>query len=199
MRVLAVTLGLLAAAGCTAGEGADGRGADKVRTAVHVDSIFPIEEEIRRFASAHGTAESLAGGAESLSELTEMFAAAANSGDADAIRALMVTRAEFGSLHYPHTQHARPPYELAPALVWFQLENRSGRGITRLLRWIEGAELETGAVRCDPAQPHGSGRLWTGCTVDVRQADGSVDPMRLFGPVLEHDGRFKLLSAANEL
>jgi hypothetical protein len=199
MRALVAALGLVAAAGCTAGEAADEIGERQARAPVHVDSIFPIEEEVRRFAAAHGTAESLAGGAESLPELVRHFTAAANRGDADAIRTFVVTRAEFGSLHYPHTQFTRPPYEMTPALVWFQLENRSGRGIIRLLRWVEGAELETGAVRCDPFQPHGSGRLWTGCMVDVRQADGSVGPMRLFGPVLEHGGRFKLLSATNEL
>ena len=167
----------------------------------HIDSIRPIEEELRRFrATLPAIPDRLSGGAGSLEDLVEAWAAAANRADANALAALAVDRAEFATFYYPHTRYIREPYELSPALVWFQLTNRSSRGLTRLLRTFQGTPIEVHGVRCAGApKPMGAGLLHGPCAVTVADATGDLVDVRLFGPILERDGSFKFLSYENVL
>jgi hypothetical protein len=205
-HLLAALLLGLSLGGCQLADGAGARteeGAETDREAqprpTVVDSIRPLEEEVARFRAALPEhPERLSGGEASLEALVDALVAGVNRGDQPALAALAVTRSEFAYFHYPYTHYTRPPYELAPALVWYRLGNRSGKGMARLLATFEHTPLEVGSLSCEDPKPAGAARLHD-CSVTVRDADGDWVQVQLFGSVLERDGRYKLLSFANDL
>lgn len=175
--------------------GAPGTGA----AATVVDSIRSIDEEVRLFRATlpeHPTR--LKGGEPSIDALVAVFVAAVNAGDTTALAALAVTRAEFAYFQYPYSRYTSPPYELSPALVWYRLQSRSSRGLTRLLAASEGRGLEVSGAACQDPEPAGSGRLHL-CALTVLDDDGRWIRVRLFDQILERDGRYKVVSFANEL
>ncbi len=165
-----------------------------------VDSVFPIEEEIRRFvATLDSVPSALRHGAGSRDELVERFIRAVETRDTTELPRLVIQRDEFITFYYPHTRYTERPYELAPALLWFQMENPSSRGLARLLERMGGRDLDLKEVTC-PGEPliEGPNRIWEQCTVQVLDANGQPAERRLFGAILERDGRWKFLSYANE-
>lgn len=170
--------------------------------AVHIDSVFPIEEEIRRFRADLPEAPAALGTGASTSRdsLVARFVTAVEALDTAAVRDMVVSRAEFAYLYYPFTRFAKPPYELSPALVWFQIQQNSEKGIGRAFRTYGGRALGFAGYRCpEPPAIEEANRLWEGCALRLRGPDGSESETRLFGTILERDGRFKFLSYANDL
>jgi hypothetical protein len=168
---------------------------------VHVDSIFPIEEEIRRFrATLDDHPTELAEALDAREALVRAFVAAIESEDLAAAERLRLTRAEFAYLYYPFTRYTARPYELAPGLVWFQFENHGGRGINRAMQRYGGSPIGYVAHRCDadPTVEEGN-RIHTGCVVERVRDDGERESIPVLGPILEREGRFKFLSFANGL
>lgn len=202
LAMLAVSL---FAAGCSA---ADAVPADTARASaspgaaagVTVDSIIPLHEALRRFRAGLAPTDTLAGGARSPEALATRYVDALARQDTAAIRAMVLDRAEFAYLYYPTSDQARPPRAQAPALAWFLMQQNGEKGITRALRRIGGQPLELAGLTCDPApRQEEDNALWTGCVVTLRTADGTVtDPQRLFGSIIERDGRFKFVSYANQ-
>lgn len=175
--------------------------ASRTRPPVHIDSIFPIDEEIRRFRATIDTqpVELGGGAAGSVTELVARFRAALERSDTAALRSLIIDRAEFAHLYYPHTVYTREPYELPPGLVWFQIQQNGEKGILRALRLYGGTTGMLGEHTCEPEPvAEGPNRLWQECTVSVRSGD-DIESKRVFGSVLERDGRFKFVSYANDL
>lgn len=172
--------------------------ADTVRTIV--DSIFPIEEEIRRFRSTleGDPPTALSGGAASRDGLVERFVTALEAADTAAFRDMLMTRGEFAYLYYPHTKFTAPPYELSPALLWFQMENGTSRGFNRMMQRMGGRPAHAQGYLCpDEALVEGPNRIWEGCVVLLRPPDGEALDFRLFGSILEHGGTFKFVSYTN--
>jgi hypothetical protein len=163
-----------------------------------VDSILPIEEELRRFRA--GTTEVSALGssaAHSRDELVRRFVEAIARQDTAVLTALLVDRAEFAWLYYPHTVYSRKPYELSPGLVWFQMAQNSGKGLGRALHRFGGERLGVSGHRCDrEPEQLGPNRIWAGCVV---QLAGRPDELSLFGAIIERAGRFKFVSYGNAL
>jgi hypothetical protein len=179
----------------------------EARTPVHVDSVFPIEEDLRRFREGMTPVDTLSGGADSRAALVDALLRRLEAADTLGIAELGMTPAEFAWLYYPHTMYTSPPYELAPGLVWFQLQNVSSRGLSRLLQAYAGKTLHDTGHRCpDEGEPFGTGRIWHGCSVEgmVRPEDADPDAApvpveeRLFGSILEVGGRYKFVSFAGE-
>lgn len=166
-----------------------------------VDSILPIEEEIRRFrATLEREPTSLAGGAGSREALVRMLVRALEGEDTAAFRVLAVDRAEFGMLYYPHSRYTSMPYELSPSLLWFQIANSSSRGVARGLDRLGGRPLGYLDHSCTgEGEVEGPNRLWGGCTVRRIAESGDTLEGRLFTTILERDGRFKFLSLSNDL
>jgi hypothetical protein len=164
-----------------------------------VDSIFPIEEEIRRFREGMTEPTGLIGGEGTLEALTSRFLRALETGDTETIASLGINPAEFAWFYYPYTMYTTPPYELSPALVWFQLQNQSSRGLTRALdRYATRSLYDTG-VRCpDEGRGWGAGWIWDDCRVLGTLPDGTDVEERLFGSILKVADRFKFVSFANE-
>lgn len=166
------------------------------RAPVHVDSIFPIEEEIRRFREGLEPARRLQDAAASRDELVRRFVNALAAADAAGLRALAITVEEFAWLYYPHSRYVRPPYELAPALLWFQLDAYGARDLDRALRRHGGRPIDAVGHTCDePPTVEERNRIWSGCSLLLH--DGTALPV--LGTILEREGRFKFLSPGNRL
>ncbi len=201
--LLVVAVVGVAATACDGPEGQMGGGepiAQRERQPVHVDSVFPIQEEVRRFRIGLSEPSGLTGGASSAEELTDTFIRRLSAGDTLGLAELALTREEFAWLYYLHTIYTSPPYELSPALVWFQLQNRSSRGLNRALQRYAGEELHHSGLRCpDQGEAFGEGWIHHGCAVLGRLPDGTEVEERLFGSILALDGRYKLVGFSNEL
>ena len=197
-----LSLGLLGAA-CDGRSSAQVDGsplAERDRQPVHVDSVFPIDEEIRRFRVGLTEATELTEGASSPEGLADLFIQRLAAGDTLGLASLALSREEFAWLYYPHTMYTTPPYELSPALVWFQLQNRSSRGLNRALQRYAGEELHYTGIRCpDEGEAFGEGWIRHGCAVLGRLPDDTEVEERLFGSILELSGRYKLVGFSNEL
>ena len=165
----------------------------------HIDSILPIEEEIRRFrAKAPDTPTQLSGGAGSRDDLVRRWVGAIETRDSVALSGMLMNAAEYITFYYPESPYTRPPYRQSPAVRWSLITNTSLQGASRV--WTRHAGLPMGytGYRCNP-EPEilGQNRIWTGCVVDWENGaqKGSV---QLFGPIIERDGEFKFVTYASD-
>ncbi|MEO8575423.1 MAG: hypothetical protein ABI556_01925 [Gemmatimonadales bacterium] len=166
-----------------------------------VDSIRPVEEELRRFRRAVGgdSARALTGGATSREQLVRQFIDAVATADTMKLRQMVVTPREFSDLIYPESPNVRPPYLQPPGLVWSEIESSGATGLTRLMRRVGGQKLRYLGHDCvGDAERYGLSRIWKGCTVRVQSTDARIVTGRLFGSIVERDHRFKFLSYAND-
>lgn len=194
---------LLALGGCSEVEssGAEPRDLAAYAAAGNViDSTFTMEEEIRRFRDGMEEVTELAGGASSKEELVDALLRAIEREDQAAIAPLALTREEFAWLYFPYSINASPPYELAPGIVWMQIEHASSVGLGKALAVHGGKELHDTGLRCpDEATAAGEGRIWDGCLVAGVLPTGEEVEERLFGSILEVGGRYKFVSFANDM
>jgi hypothetical protein len=165
-----------------------------------IDSILPMAEYQRRFREGLSEVSALEGGAESPDGLARRFLAAVRARDTAALRAMVLSRAEFAWLLFPDHRYSEPPYELDPAIYWMQVTAESGKGLERVLQRYGGMPLTLQRLDCsaDTLQMlRGPTSLLGPCTVRYRTADSTIT-RRLFGSVLVRDGRAKFVSYANE-
>ena len=195
-----ILLLLLIAAACTQEPRADTAVAtDTVKPVV--DSIFPIEEEVRRFkAQLNGaTTSELRGGASSRDSLVHRFVRAVESSDTLALRAILIDPVEFIDLYYPTSKLSQPPYEQPPRIMWFLGQQQSETGISRLLQRYGGRSMGYDGHACN-ATPivEGENRIWDGCVVTWQPPNEARRTSRLFGTILERGGSFKFVTYAND-
>jgi len=163
-----------------------------------VDSVIPIPVALERFrqdlrepAGLHGP--------ENRDALVSQVVDALRNSDTLAFERLAVNRAEWAWLYYPTNQLAEPPYELPPALAWFQLQETNRTGVFRALREFGGRPLRFDGYEC-AAEPtvEGENRIWTRCTVMLTFDGEAPISIRLFSAILERGGHFAILSYAND-
>jgi hypothetical protein len=173
-----------------------------------VDSILPIEEALRRFRRGlEQPPDTLSGGAPSLKALIGAFVHSLERRDSSALARLLVSRAEFAYLVYPHTPYTKPPYTQDPALVWTRIVLEGSSGARRLWQRFSGRTLGYRGYLCPaPPERQGPNRIWSGCRLLLAPSsegrasnDSTVVGIRLFGPILERAGRYKFVSLANDL
>jgi hypothetical protein len=162
-----------------------------------VDSIFPMEEMIRRFQVEAGPEVStLAGGSPSMDGLLRAYWSLLASGDTLAMTPLVASKAEFAYLYFPESRE--PTDGMPPAISWLLLSNNSGRGLTRALR----AAATDRTIRGTTCQPlvidAGRNRITGPCGV-IRVRAGRPDTLWFVKHVIARDGIFKLMSFANDL
>jgi len=210
-RALALSWPLLcllaAGAGCGDRASATARPADPapadsaVRLPTHIDSILPIEQEIRRFRATLDHEPTVLGkaAARTRDELIRRYIQALEQSDTAAAAALMISRAEFGTLYYEHTRYTRPPYRMSPALLWFFTVQNSEKGLTRALATYGGSGIRLAGYTCEAAPLiEGPNRIWQDCPLRLARRDGAILEIRLFAGILERGGRFKFVSLAND-
>ena len=157
-----------------------------------------MEEGLRRFREGLPLVSELAGGEGNREALVRRFVRAVERSDTNDLRAMAITRSEFAYLYYPTSPYTRPPTVQVAGLVWFFNIQSSQKGLTRLMRRHGGKPLHYSGHSCE-ASPvrEGLNALWHACL--LRVADSSqADDIRLFGTVVEREGRLKFLSYAND-
>lgn len=200
LGALAAVGALTVLSGCAERE-ADGREPDAAAAAAGtiVDSILPIEEEVRRFTEAAGPAPtSLDSEWTSVDALARDFVQALAARDTAFLTRVIVTPAEYIAFYFPHSVYMEPPYQMDPATIWFQMSSGSSRGLGRALARFGGKDLEMEGYACDVAVQQGPNLVRERCRLRLR-LDGESLEIRLFGPVLERDGRVKFLTYGNDL
>jgi hypothetical protein len=194
-RRLPVILVLATLAGCGAERAAEAAQAPTVP----VDSIVPPAEALARFREGLAPVDTLAGGAPSRDSLVAAFTAAVQGSDTAAIRALVLSRAEYAYIYFPSLQRMNPGLNMQPDVMWLLHEQGSEKGITRVLRRLGGGQARFGAYTCEDApQVEGGNRYWHRCAVQVTAADGDAATLQLFGSVVERGGRYKIVSYTND-
>jgi len=182
------------AAGCRSGRGGE------AEAGVRVDSAKAIPRALADFRRTVPETRELGGGfASGRDTLVARFVSALERADTAAFMPMMMDRAEFAWLYYEHDPQARAPYELPPDLMWMQMMRQGEKGISRALEKFGGRPLGFRGYVCEREEARGPTRVWTGCRLDVTEADGRRVQARLFGGIIEHAGRYKIFSYANEL
>lgn len=115
--------------------------------------------------------------------------------DTAALNRLRITAAEFAYLYYPDARLAHPPYGLSPQIMWTQISSQSDRGLQRLLARFKGKKLQIRSLDCRPPDRQ-NGIVIHECGVKTASSTAS---QRLFGSILERNGRFKFVGYANGL
>ncbi|MDZ7632338.1 MAG: hypothetical protein U5K74_13565 [Gemmatimonadaceae bacterium] len=166
-----------------------------------IDSVFPMPEMMRRFRDGLPEVRALHGGAESRRELAERFAAALAARDRATLGQLTLSRAEFAYLYFPNTADAASDNGLPPTLRWDQITLASEKGIARALERVGGRGALT-LIQLDCPNPpvsQGPVTLHDGCSIRLKQAEGTEFDGRLFGPIMEYAGTFKFIGYANDM
>lgn len=167
-----------------------------------VDSILPVEEELRRFRTAlpGDSVVALSNGSRSREALVQRFVKSLARNDTTDLLAMVVGGREFADLYYPESPYMHAPYRQSPALAWSLIQNPSTSGLTRLVRRLGGKPITYVSQRCDPTIVHeGHNVRYTGCLVRIVDERGDTVTKRWFGSILERGGRFKFLSYTNQL
>lgn len=164
-----------------------------------VDSILPIEEQLRRFrADVPDTLRRLDGGSSSREELVRSFFRSLAGADTTGLVRLTISRAEFAWLVYPDSPLSAPPYRLAPDLAWMRHAAASGAGLLRLLERLAGSGMQFQSWGCGEAPvQEGANRIWRDCAVRFERPGAEPQTLALFSSIIERNGRFKILSYAN--
>ena len=186
---------IVGAAGCSTGEASGSR-----PPAVGViDSALPLEEALRRFREGRTEPAGLRGGKPDREALVRAFVAALERRDTAELRALAMDAEEFAWLYYPSSPMSRPPYQLAPDLMWLQLQGQSEKGASLLLSERAGGSLGYFAHQCASERREGDNRLLGHCRVRRVTAERDTVEEPLFGLIVERAGVYKFVSYANKL
>ena len=164
-----------------------------------IDSAMSIEDALARFREGLPPVAGLGGGRADRDSLIVRFVRAVERTDTATIRTLVVDRAEFAYLYYPGSAYSRPPTLQVAGLAWFLHLAESQKGITRAFDRFGGRPMGYLRHACEPTpRQDGRFRAWDRCLLTLREEDGTVATRRLFGSIVELDGRFKFLSYGND-
>jgi hypothetical protein len=131
--------------------------------------------------------------------LVRRFVRAVELRDTADVRAMLLSRAEFAYLYYPHSPFTRVPHRQVAGLVWFLTRANSAKGITRVFDRLGARPLSLRGHRCDsPPRRQGPNLLWESCVVRLGDGSQPAREVRLFGSILERDGQLKFVSYAND-
>ena len=166
-----------------------------------IDSILPPAEEMRRFRVNGGPVRTkLTGGAVSRDALARAFVQALATRDTAMIRSLVIDHIEFADLYYPASRYARPPFRTPVGLIWTQIQLNSEKGITRAMSRLGGQSVRYVGLTC-ASRPDsvGAARIDSRCTTRYVARGGDTVSRRLFGAIVQLDGRAKFLSYSNDM
>ncbi|MEP6729253.1 MAG: hypothetical protein ABJE10_01380 [bacterium] len=166
-----------------------------------IDSILPIEEELRRFRAAlpGDSATTFKGASPSRDALVRRFVHALVANDTADLQSMAVHGREFADLYYPESPYTHAPYRQSPALAWSLIQNPSTSGLTRLVRRLGGKPMTYVGHKCDPKVLHeGHNTRYAGCLLTIADAGGVTVTKRYFGSIIERDGKYKFMSYTNQ-
>ena len=179
---------------------ADAQKPDTIRNIV--DSIFRVEEEVRRFKAARNgvAATELEHASMSRDALVQRYLTAVQKRDSADLRAMTVNAGEFIDLYYPTSMYSHPPYKQSPEIVWLMMQQNSESGLRRALDRFGGQKTHLDRYSCKPEpRIEGENRFWDECTLHFTAESEVPQSAILFGPIIERGGKFKVLTFANAL
>lgn len=163
-----------------------------------IDSVLSPQESMARLVSGLANPEALSGGAPEADSLIKRLLAALGSRDANALRNLMVNRAEYGYLYYPTSEYAKEPYDLPASTAWTLSSQGSAKGAGRLLDRLGGRQLSWRSHECGKTSVEGRNRIHSQCLTTFADEDGETVTIRLFQSIIEREGTLKFLSLAGD-
>jgi hypothetical protein len=111
------------------------------------------------------------------------------------LRELSVSEGEFRAVVWPELPAARPERNLPVDYVWGDLRGKSEAGLRRIVTASGGRGYALVRLRyAGGTTPYCSYLIHREASVTVRDADGREETLRLFGSILERNGRFKVFS-----
>lgn len=141
------------------------------------------------------TSTPLAGSEASAPALAQRVLAALERRDVTALRAVALSEQEFREQVWPELPAARPERKLPFWYVWGELRQKSETSLAATLTAQGGQRYELVAVRFLGDTTHYKSYLVHRKTeLTVKDATGAEMQLRLFGSVLEQQGRFKVFS-----
>jgi len=165
-----------------------------------VDSILPMEEQLRRFREGMTPPDTFRHAAATRDALVAQWLRAIAESDTATLNRLVLDRAEFAYLYFPSSPMIAPPYEAPPQLLWGQILASSNDGLPKMLRRFAGKRLSDPSLACpDSGVVEGENRTWSRCELSFRVNGAESARGRFFGTIVERAGRFKFLGYANEL
>lgn len=169
-------------------------------TPQHVDSAVPRDIALAQFRAPLGAeVTELDSDVRSRDALVDRYVALLARRDTAGLARLALSKAEFAWLYYPTNPISLPPYDLAPGLMWFQLEGNSRKGLLHALEERGGQDLKVVGYACERTTTEGENRIHERCALRRVQATGDTIREILFGGIIERHGRFKLIGHTNKL
>lgn len=119
-----------------------------------------------------------------------------DSRDITALRALTVTEHEFRKLVWPKLPAARPGRNIPWDYVWKDLHGKSAMQLqARVNEWQRGGDGEVVKVEfAGETTDYESFRVRRRSVITVRTPAGNETRQRLFGSMIEENGRYKVFS-----
>jgi hypothetical protein len=115
--------------------------------------------------------------------------------DETTLRGLALSAAEFREHVWPELPAARPERNLPPDYVWGDLQQKSDASLRSLLAQHGGRRLTLESVSfAGETTGHQTYTVARKATLRVRDGQGTSSTIRLFGSVLQKDGRAKVFS-----
>ncbi len=165
-----------------------------------IDSVLSMAEYERRFRVGLVEPTTLDGGRSSREDLARTVFRAVAGRDTALLASVLVTPAEFSWLVFPVHRYREEPYAIDPAILWMQLQAGSAKGSGRMLERYGGDRIELRELQCEREETTSDTivTIWAPCVATIMR-NGHRESGRYFGAIVEREGRFKLLSAGNDL
>lgn len=120
---------------------------------------------------------------------------ALSAGDRSALRALALSEAEFRDVVWPALPASRPERNIPWDYAWQDLKGKSDAHLeARLAAWEDRGYRVISVAFAGETTDHGSFRVRRHSTVTLIDSVGQETRTRLFGSLIEMDGRYKVFS-----
>lgn len=163
-----------------------------------VDRSMPIQDALREFQRNVRRVDTLSYAARDRNALVADFIHALERDDSTRLVQLFISKAEFAWLYFPTSLYMHKPYELPPEIAWLLTVADSEKGFKRLTDRLGGRQLAYAGVDCQRQERDSRHTYWRDCFIKYSHpAEGRVQ-RRLFGSIMERDGKYKFLSYAND-
>lgn len=117
------------------------------------------------------------------------------AGDAGRLSGLALSEAEFRAAVYPRLPASRPERNTSAEFVWDMLHQRSRSALAYTLERYRGRRFEVVAVDfVGETTDYGPFQVHRETVLTVETADGERGTLRIFGSMLEQEGRYKIFS-----
>lgn len=132
---------------------------------------------------------------ESLEEVARAVLLGLQRRDAGALRAISLSENEFHTLVWPKLPTSRPERNVPWDYVWKDLHSKSRLQLVARVNQFQDRGFQVVGVRfAGDTTDYETFRVHRATTLTLRDRDGHETTTRLFGSIIEQDGRYKVFS-----